>query len=112
MGYCYWCYYGWPRPIRDIFDQALGKLGGDDGPLHFGPAHIVWEDENFDSAQRCLDRFEEYGEHLTDQQREVVRWSLEQLLAVPDEFKREPEGYDGENPEDYPPPPEWECERR
>jgi hypothetical protein len=110
MSICYWCYWGWPKPIQDIYNDALEKLEGDDSPLKGGPGHVVWSDENWDLAQHCLDNFDKYGaEDLTDKEKEVVRESLEKLLLVPDEFKNEPDGYDGENPRLFPPPESWGC---
>ena len=108
---CYWCYWGWPKLISDIFNEAVAKLDGNDDSLIYGPAHIVWDDENFDSAQMCLDHFNEYAEDLTDYEKSVVRDSLEKLLVVPDEFKEEPEDYDGLHPEWFPPPSHWECKK-
>ena len=29
---CYWCYWGWPQPIREIFDDCVELLDGDDDP--------------------------------------------------------------------------------
>jgi len=80
--------------------------------MHYGPAHIVWEDENFDSAQGCLNDFENWkrqwnDDRYSDAELEVVRKSLIELIAVPYEFKHEPEEYDDENPENYPPPDDW-----
>ena len=113
MGMCYWCHWGWPKPIRDIYDEALEKLNGCESPLHFG-AHNVWEDENWDSAKWCLDHFDDDKDYLTDYEKEIVRESLVKLLAVPDEYKCWPEGYDDDDmhPEKYPPPEYWKCERR
>lgn len=110
---CYWCYWGWPKPIREIFDDCVELLDGDDDPLRFGPAHVVWEDENWDLAQVCLDDFDEEASHFcySPDDLPIVRESLHRLLRVPDEFKREPEGYDGEHPENYPPPAHWECRK-
>jgi hypothetical protein len=74
--------------------------------MHFGPAHIVWEDENFEThhIQRCLDNFDRYSEDLTEKQREVVRWSLEEMLKIPEHIRNpEPDDYDNEHPELYPP---------
>lgn len=115
MCVCYWCYWGWPRAIREIYDACVSRAG--ESAMRWGPAHIVWEDENWDSAQWCLDTFDEWvrdwnGERYTVEQLSVVRESLECLVSVSDEFKHEPEGYDDENPEAFPPPLEWGCERR
>jgi len=104
MGICWYCYWGWPKAIKDIYDKAIEKLDGDENPLHFGPSHIVWEDENFDSAQWCLDNFDKHSDNLSDEDKAVVRWSLEQLLLPDNVINSEPEDYDDEHPENYPPP--------
>lgn len=105
MGICWYCYWGWSKPVADIFIRAIEKLNGDSYPLLFGPSHIVWEDENFDSAQSCLDDFDEYAEKLTAKEKEIVRWSLEELNKLPKEVRCvEPEDYDYQNPDKYPPP--------
>ena len=116
MGVCYWCHWGWPKPIRDIYDDCMTRVG--ESPLLYGPSHIVWADENWDSAQWCLDHCAEYENDYSamsnDDVLAIVRESLERLLAVPHEFKVEPGGYDGDkhDPADFPPPKHWECERR
>ena len=107
---CWYCHWGWPKAIHDIYNHATLKLNGNTDPLNYGPAHIVWEDENFDSAQWCLDNFDKYSQDLSEKDKEIVRWSLEQLLLLPDNvINSEPDDYDGENPENYPPPEniEW-----
>ena len=107
IGVCWWCHWGWPKPIRDIYIEAVRKLEDNESPLLFGPAHIVWEDENWDAAQWCLDHFDEFRGDHSDEDLEVVRWSLEELLKVDKEFMTVPEDYDGENPQNYPPPANW-----
>ena len=104
-GMCWYCYWGWLKPVADIYDKALNDLGDYDSPLHFGPAHIVWEDENFDSAEWCLKHFEKYrGDHsATDLA--IVKRSLEELAALPLSVRCiKPEDYDDEHPELFPPP--------
>ena len=104
---CWYCHWGWPKAIRDIYIEATDKLGHS-APLDYGPAHVVWEDENFGSAQECLDEFDKYSENLTDYEKSVVRWSLEELLKLPDSIiNAQPDDYDGENPQNYPPPKEF-----
>lgn len=110
MGICYYCYWGWPKPIADIFNKAVEMLGGNEDPLMFGPAHVVWSDENFNSASWCLENFEENrSEYYCDASHEVVRWSLEELAKLPMDLKTEPDGYyeDDEHPERYPPATEF-----
>ncbi len=107
MGICWWCHWGWPKPIRDIYDKALQQLEGNESPLHYGPAHIVWEDENWDSAQWCLDHFDEFRGDHSEEDLAIVRWSLEELLKVDKKFTLKPDDYDDENPQNYPPPSDW-----
>ena len=110
---CYWCHWGWPKPIRDIYDGCVNQLCGNESPLLHGPSHIVWADENWDSAQWCLDHFNKYKGDYTDDKLRVVRESLERLIAVPDEYKQEPIGFDDDSdPADFPPPEHWKCELR
>jgi hypothetical protein len=113
-GECYWCWWGWPKPILDIYNDCLAKLDGNKGPLHFGPAHLVWEDENWDLVQFCLDHFDEFSFDLTEHELAVVRESLARLLAVPDEYKSPPDGFDEDknSPGDFPPPKHWGCSGR
>ena len=108
---CWYCHWGWPKAVHDIFVAAKEKLGGKDGPLLFGPSHIVWEDENFSSAEWCLEHFEDYAQDLTAEEKAVVRWSLEELIKIPlPERDPCPRKYDEQDdadeldPNDYPPP--------
>lgn len=104
MGICWYCYWGWAKPVADIYDKALALLGGNESPLHYGPAHIVWDDENWDSVEWCLKHFDEYADDLTEHEKHVVRWSLEELAKIPMNTRCvEPDDYDGEHPENYPP---------
>ena len=91
---------------REIYQQALVKLDGDDSALHGGPGHIVWGDENWgdEHIRYCLEHFEENKGNSMPDELEIVRWSLEELLKIPEaERDPEPEDYDGEHPELYPP---------
>lgn len=81
MGYCWFCTHGWPKAIRDIYDEHIKVAGY--SAMHFGPAHVVWEDENFDSAQWCLDNFDEYSGDHSAEELAAVRASLVALLALP-----------------------------
>ncbi len=101
---CWYCHWGWAKPVADIFLEAKAALGGDDEPLLYGPGHIVWADENFDSAQWCLDNFDQYRGSLSDEEVAIARRALEQLAALPTHIREvEPVDYDGEHPENYPP---------
>ncbi len=103
MGICWYCYWGWPEPIADIYKKALRKLNGANDVLHYGPAHIVWEDESFGSAKWCLENFKK-GD-LSERELDVVRWSLQELIKLPANILNTcPDDYDDEHPELYPPP--------
>jgi len=103
---CWHCHWGWPENIANIYLKALSMLSKDDHPLLYGPAHIVWSDENFyrENIQWCLDNFNEYRADYNDKELEVVKWSLLELLKIPGNIDIEPEDYDGMHPELYPPP--------
>ena len=104
MSICWYCYWGWAKPVAEIYKKALEKLDGNWGLLHFGPSHLVWEDENFDSAEWCLEHFDDYTEGYTKEEAAVVKWSLQELVKIPIKQRCiEPEDYDGEHPENYPP---------
>jgi hypothetical protein len=104
MGICWYCYWGWAKPVAEIYEEAVKRLNGDDTPLHFGPSHIVWDDENFDCAEACLKDFDKYTEGYTEEELNVVRWSLEELVKLPLKARDpEPDDYDDEHPEFYPP---------
>ena len=101
---CWYCHWGWAKPVAEIYRRAVDKLEGYDDPLHFGPSHIVWEDENFDCAEGCLEHFDNYRGDYSDEQLEVVRQSLVELAALPmDEREIVPADYDGQNPHLFPP---------
>lgn len=103
---CWYCHWGWAAPVAEIYRQAVYKLEENETPLHYGPAHIVWSDENWDSVDWCLEHFDENKGENSEADLAVVRWSLEELAKLPlDQIEIEPEDYDGENPEKYPPPP-------
>ena len=121
---CWYCYWGWPRAVRDIYDRAERDIDAilanaaaradGDWPepqsgmhaLHFGPAHVVWEDENWDCAEGCLkDCDDPQWSGWVPGVLDVVRRSLRELDALPEAARDvEPADYDGLHPEDYPPP--------
>ena len=113
MGICWYCHWGWPRVVADIYIKAVADLNGNGSPLEFGPSHIVWSDENFNSAEWCLEHFDEFGKHLSQNELAVVKTSLEALAKIPLADRCvEPEDYDGENPELFPPPKGIEMVRK
>lgn len=83
---CWYCTHGWPEPISNIYVKAVKQLDGDETPLLYSDSHVVWEDCNFHLAQLCLDKFGLYSDQYNDEEKAVIRWSLEELLKVPSEF--------------------------
>lgn len=122
MSICWWCHWGWPEQVASIRRQAERELADLEersdkyDPLEFGPSHVVWSDENFDDrcVRACLKDCDKgaayYG--MNDKELDIVRRSLERLLAVPKEYRTVPKEYDGENPERYPPPEGWVMDRK
>lgn len=88
-----------------IYKEALKRLDGNSDPLHYGPAHVVWADENFDCAELSLEKFDQRADDLTDKEKVVVRWSLEQLAKIP-LSERDPaqDGWHNANAPNHPPP--------
>lgn len=122
---CWFCHWGWPKAIRDIYDRAeadidrlidaktasdheqwSGSPSCGQNALEFGPAHCVWSDENFDGNFEFeygdLANKVKYGDWL-EGTLEIVKRSLDELAALPDSLKLPPNEYDGNNPSDYPP---------
>ena len=102
---CWYCYYGWSEQVLEIYNKYILIAG--ESAMHFGAAHIVWEDENFERkhVQWCLDHFKEYKrEDSTEEENKAVKQSLIELLALPDEIlSPEPLDYDNVNQQNYPP---------
>lgn len=80
--------------------------------MKYGIAHVVWEDENFDSAQWCIDNAEKYASCYGADVDAVVIESLKMLLLVDSKYTQWPREYENAgsdaNPADYPPPSDWE----
>lgn len=106
---CWDCHWGWPEKVADIYEDALKKLGEFDYgwiELQYGQGHVVWGgDENFDSAQWCLDNYnKEFDDNLPDEVHDIVIESLTRLARLtPDEINACPDDYDGVNPQNFPP---------
>jgi hypothetical protein len=105
MSICWYCHWGWPKAVADIYRRYRDEVG--EMAMDFGPAHIVWSDENFgdESVKFCIDNAQKYRGELTDDELGLVMHSLNELLLVPENVRCcEPEEYDGINPESFPPP--------
>lgn len=70
--------------VDDIYERGI-RDGGFDA-MHFGPAHIVWEDGNLEDSyiRWCIEHFDKYSSGLDAKDLEAVRRSLEELLLVPE----------------------------
>lgn len=96
MGVCWYCHWGWAKPVADIYLEAVRRLDGNDIPLLYGPSHIVWEDENFDCAETCLRDFFDFPH--------IENYTAEELAKLPwVVWDIEPEDYDDLHPELFPP---------
>ena len=92
---CWYCRWGWPKPISDIYEEAVQLLDGDYELLQT-EAHVVWGDCNFDVAESFID----------DVNDPVVRRSLELLAAIDQQFiVPDHWHYDTDA---HPPPDDWE----
>jgi hypothetical protein len=113
MGVCWYCHWGWPQQVAEIYDRAAAGLGYD-SPLLYGRSHIVWEDENFedDHIKFCLEQ--SAGSYVfTAAEDAIVIRSLKELLAIPESIRCcVPEDYDDEHPELFPPPTELAMVKR
>jgi len=105
MGICWYCYWGWAKPVAEIYLATVEKLGGNDMGIFWGPSHTVWANENWDYAEESLRRFNDHEwENNTKKELEIIRWSLEELVKIPLKDREiEPEDYDDEHPARYPP---------
>lgn len=111
MKNCWYCYWGWAKPVADIYNKTVRQGIVDDYDMcHIG--HPVWEDENFDdiTIKSTIQHIHmNYNTFLvswgyTKTQINAVCKSLEQLLEIPEHERCiEPKDYDGEHPEKYPP---------
>jgi hypothetical protein len=95
----------------EIYQRGVEACGEDgDISMGFGPGHVVWEDENFDdhSIKACINEgltHPDQYESETSEQIAVIVQSLRDLLEVPEEIRCcIPDDYDGDHPENFPPP--------
>lgn len=119
MGYCWYCHWGWPKAILDIYKKAKEDIDfiGDHGEscLEFGPAHIVWSDENWEDANidYCIGECypKAHWNEFSPEVFEIIKRSLEELKAIPLAVRLPSKGFeeecDGNNdyllPENFPP---------
>jgi len=121
MSICWYCHWGVAKQVADIYNKycaLITDIGGDAyTAMNYGPAHIVWADENFDKEdhiQWCIDNAQDWMKEwnvspnfgddpkLHQKECDLVVESLKELLLLPDEILNcEPEDYDDENPENY-----------
>lgn len=102
---CWYCFWGWATPVAEIYLESKALLHGDDSALQFGPAHVVWSDENWGTStiELCLKECENHTD-LDPKDLLIVKNSLIRLLEIPEEVREcEPKDYDGINPGNYPP---------
>lgn len=80
----------WHFALDDIYSrasQALEMLDfSPEDALLFGPAHIVWEDDNYDldSVRYCLKCCDDltFTAQRSPVEIAIVRWSLERIIEV------------------------------
>ena len=86
MGICWYCHWGWAKPVAEIYKEALRRLDDYESPLRYSASHTVWEDENFEdhNITWCLEHFDEYKGDYTEDELAVVKWSLNELLKIPE----------------------------
>ena len=106
---CWYCTWGLPKPVADVYKEALDRLEKNEYPLLYGPAHIVWDDYNLsdNTIRWCVDNFDEYRSDYTDSQMRIVKWSLLKLLRIPEKDRDIEPDIDSlyeVDYRDYPPP--------
>ena len=84
----------WPDDVKEIYDWAVKWLDGNSDPLHFGPAHLVWEDGNWWDAKWCLDNFRQFMGDLTHGELTIVRRTLQRLITAGYTKENEPDDCD------------------
>lgn len=74
--------------VAKIHNIAAGMHSQAWDAMHFGPSHIVWEDDNFEDnhilwciQQSFLPEYDSFPSLALD----AVRWSLTELLKIPED---------------------------
>ncbi len=77
----------WPREVAAIYKRCVDVVGV--GAMNYGPAHIVWDDGNFDSGsiQWCIDNAWKNRNELGDDAVAVVIQSLHDLASVSESIR-------------------------
>jgi hypothetical protein len=102
-GECWYCCWGWPKPVADVYLHYEALIGGH--ALKYGPGHIVWEDENFgdSSILWCIEQRDNPLYRDDDQaELDLIVESLRALLTI-DEAVRVPEGVGADDVAAFPP---------
>ena len=109
MGICWYCHWGWAKPVRDIYDTYSLLVTDADTVLDYGIGHIVWADENFDThnIEWCIKhaydlsdlpiKKEEHSSfnRMTGTDLMLSMQALKELLLIPEEIRDcIPEEYD------------------
>lgn len=109
---CYFCAWGVPPKVKEIYDRAVRDLDSIDGvdgdsAMRYGPGHIVWDDFNLEREHVeycisvCDDKSRHYG--MREDAVAIVRRSLVELLELPDGTIPEVTESMNDNAEDHPP---------
>ena len=123
MGICWYCYWGWAKPVAEIYVKYSALVSDPCAILDYGPErHIVWADENFETEHIdwCIANAEKWRKHewdagwppdmqsegllLADADFLLAVESLKELLGVPEHIRCcAPADYDDLRPENFPP---------
>lgn len=109
MRFCYNNYWGWPKPVADIY-KKYGAMLDPENPLSGQDlletlCHVVWSDENFDQWESTLKTWDVDPDYYCSvDQEKIAKQSLVELGALdPDVRDYVHPDYDGAQPENYPP---------
>lgn len=98
---CWYCYWGWADQVVRIFEKYDPIC-----ELEYGIGHTVWADENFETShiEFCLSLPNDGQNDGCSFGYEFQVMALRELLLIDEKIRCcEPDDYDGENPENFPP---------